>query len=221
MAGDKIHQPGGHLSHPTNAVKHMIVAKLGGSLIHRAKEIVKEIIVYSETNGEGILIVPGGSVFADTVRKVKASDEASHWMAILAMEEYGYYIADGIEAKLVDDLPAGIKGTHILLPYALLKKNDELPHTWDVASDTIAAWVAYRLRARFIKLTDVDGIFLNGELIKEIRAEELYGMETCVDGELPRFLVQNKMDCELLNGNCPGRFLNALRGNLVGTLIKG
>jgi len=203
----------------------MIVVKLGGSLIHRAKEIVKEIVDHSDESGECILIVPGGSVFADTVRKVKASDEASHWMAVLAMEQYGYYIADGSEAEIVDDIVDDIdiedKGTYILLPYALLKKKDELPHTWDVTSDTIAAWVAHSLGARFIKLTDVDGIFLNGELKKELRARELQGIETCVDGELPRYLIKNKMNCEILNGNCPGRLVNAFKGNVQGTLIKG
>ncbi len=199
----------------------MIVIKLGGSLIHRAKEIVKEIVGHSTASGERILIVPGGSIFADTVRKVNASDEASHWMAILAMEQYGYYIADGNEAELVDDIDLEDEGAYILLPYALLKKKDELPHTWDVTSDTIAAWVAHKVRARFIKLTDVDGIFINGELKKELRAEELYGLKTCVDGELPRFLAKNKMDCEILNGNCPGSLANALKGNVPGTLIKG
>jgi aspartokinase-like uncharacterized kinase len=199
----------------------MIVVKLGGSLIHRAKEIVKEIVDYSDASGECILIIPGGSVFADTVRKVNATDEASHWMAILAMEQYGYYIADGSEAKIVDDIDIEDEGTYILLPYALLKKKDELPHTWDVTSDTIAAWVAHSLDARFIKLTDVDGIFLNGELKKELRASELQGIETCVDDELPRYLIKNKMNCEILNGNCPDRLVNAFKGNVQGTLIKG
>ncbi|MBU3967623.1 MAG: amino acid kinase [Euryarchaeota archaeon] len=199
----------------------MIVVKLGGSLIHRAKEIVKEIVEYSDASGEAILIIPGGSIFADTVRKVNASDEASHWMAILAMEQYGYYIADGSDAQLVDDTSGIDEGVYILLPYALLKKKDELPHTWDVTSDTIAAWVASVLGARFIKLTDVDGIFINGELKKELRAEELHGIETCVDGELPRFLIKNKMNCEILNGNCPGRLVNAIKGNFSGTLIRG
>ena len=199
----------------------MIVVKLGGSLIHRAKDIVKEIVDYSDASGESILIIPGGSVFADTVRKVNASDEASHWMAILAMEQYGYYIADGSDAKLIDDTGDIDEGAYVLLPYALLKKKDELPHTWDVTSDTIAAWVALGLGARFIKLTDVDGIFINGELRKELRADELQGIETCVDGELPRFLIKNKMNCEVLNGNCPGRLVNALKGNVTGTLIRG
>lgn len=198
----------------------MIVVKLGGSLIHRARELVNEITEYSNTSGQKILIVPGGAIFADTVRKVNASAEAAHWMAVLAMEQYGYYLGDGTEAKLIDSLKIG-EGVSILLPYALLKKKDELPHTWDVTSDTIAAWVALQLEARFIKATDVDGVYVNGVFEKELNASELVGRETCVDAQLPRFLMENKMNCEIINGNCPGRLTNALRGNLAGTLIKG
>ncbi len=198
----------------------MIVVKLGGSLIRRARELVNEIIGYSKANGGKIMIVPGGSVFADTVRKVNASQETAHWMAILAMEQYGYYIAGGTEAKLVDSLDIG-EGVSILLPYALLKGNDELPHTWDVSSDTIAAWVASKLGARFIKATDVDGIYLNGVLEKELKASELAGKETCADAQLPYFLMENKMNCEIVNGMCPGRLINALHGNVTGTIIKG
>ena len=199
----------------------MIILKLGGSLLQRAKRIIKDLTEYSNSTGETILIVPGGSIFADTVRKVNPSQEAAHWMAILAMEQYGYYLADGTDAKLTDNLEIPGKGIYILLPYKLLKKNDELPHTWDVTSDTIAAWVASRLKARFIKVTDVDGIYLNGTLQNELKAEELIGIKTCVDVQLPDFLRKNNMNCEIVNGNYPGRVVNAIKGNVTGTLIKG
>lgn len=199
----------------------MIVIKLGGSLIHRARELVKEIIEYSNKESEKILIVPGGSIFADTVRKVDVSQETAHWMAVLAMEQYGYYLGNGNGAKLVDNLQIDDAGAYILLPYNLMKKRDELPHTWDVTSDTIAAWVAHQLKARFIKATDVDGIYINGMLERELEAKELIGKETCVDKELPHFLIKNKMNCEIINGNCPGRLSSALKSNVAGTFVKG
>jgi aspartokinase-like uncharacterized kinase len=198
----------------------MIVIKLGGSLINLSRKLVKDIRAHIDSTGETALIVPGGSIFADTVRKVNPSQEAAHWMAVLAMEQYGYYMADGTDAKLTENLN-NPRGAYILLPYNLLKNNDELPHTWNVTSDTIAAWVASKLAARFIKVTDVDGIYLNGTLQNELHAQELIGIETCVDAELPNFLIKTKMNCEIVNGNCPGRVVNALKGNIIGTLIKG
>jgi len=199
----------------------MIVVKLGGSVFQSARKLVEGIVEYSNANEQTIIIVPGGGVFADTVRKVNASQEASHWMAVLAMEQYAYYLADGTRAKLVDHPGIVDKGAYILLPYDLLKKNDDLPHTWNVTSDTIAAWVAKQIGARFIKVTDVDGIYLDGILEKEIYARSLIGRETCVDAELPHFLLKNRINCEIINGNCPGRLINALSGKVTGTLIKG
>lgn len=199
----------------------MILIKLGGSLIQNARTIVKEIMDFTNSTSETILIVPGGSIFADTVRRVDPGEESANWMAVLAMEQYGYYLADGTGAQLIDNLEIPDTGTYILLPYRILKEKDELPHTWDVTSDTIAAWFALQLGARFIKVTDVDGIYLNGMLQKELRADEIIGKETCVDAELPIFLMKNKINCQIINGNCPGRLINALKGNFFGTVIKG
>ncbi len=204
-----------------NSIKyHMIIIKLGGSLIQSAKRIVRDLMEYTNSTGDSIIIVPGGSIFADTVRKVNPSQEAAHWMAILAMEQYAYYLADGTDVKLTDRLE-NTNETSILLPYSILRNNDELPHTWDVTSDTIAAWAASKLKARLIKLTDVDGIYLDGLLQHELNAKELIGKETCVDKELPNFLMKNNMNCEIINGNCPGRVINALKGNTIGTVIRG
>jgi len=105
----------------------------------------------------------------------------------------------------------------ILLPYKILKQDDCLPHTWDVTSDTIAAFVANRLgEKRFIKLTDVDGIQdkKSGHLIEKIRANELAGKQAaglnCIDAELPEFLMQTKMSCTIVNGNYPNRIIDAI-----------
>jgi len=195
--------------------------KVGGSLIQSARTIVKDLIEYTNSTDETIIIVPGGSIFADTVRRMDPGKESAHWMAVLAMEQYGYYLADGTGAQLIDSLEILDKGTYILLPYRILKEKDELPHTWDVTSDTIAAWFALQLGARFIKVTDVDGIYLNGMLQDELRADEIIGKETCVDAELPIFLMKNKINCEIINGNFSGRLINALKGNIFGTVVKG
>jgi aspartokinase-like uncharacterized kinase len=199
----------------------MILIKLGGSLIQNARTIVKDLMEYTNSTSETIIIVPGGSIFADLVRKVAPGEESAHWMAVLAMEQYGYYLADGTGAALIDSLEIPDNWTYILLPYRILKEKDELPHTWDVTSDTIAAWVAHQLGARFIKVTDVDGIYLGGMLQKELHADEIIGKETCVDAELPIFLMRHKINCEIINGNCPGRLINALKGNIMGTVVKG
>lgn len=205
-----------------NKIIVMIIVKIGGSLIQTARKITSELTGYIGSISESILIVPGGSVFADIVRKVNPSQEAAHWMAVLAMEQYGYYLADGTIIPLTSKLDIPEKGIYILLPYSLMKKKDELLHTWDVSSDTIAAWVANMAGARsFIKVTDVDGIYFDGIIITEIFAQDIKGKETCVDAELPNFLIKKNMDCVIVNGNCPERVINAIEGNIIGTIIRG
>lgn len=174
-----------------------------------------------------VLIVPGGGMFADAVRaadeKFGIGNEASHWMAVLAMEQYAYYLMEksGAEGAESPENPAG--GVRVLLPYRVLKKEDPLPHSWDVTSDSIAAWVARRTGAKLVKVTDVDGVFRDGKLLKEVSAAELALMEvSCTDPALPAFLLENHMDCVIVNGKFPERVLGALSGKPVrGTVAKG
>jgi aspartokinase-like uncharacterized kinase len=192
---------------------------------------------YASDEGERILIVPGGGVFADAVRTASdtygISDEAAHWMAVLAMDQYGHYLADGTGAALVTDTREDSirTGVSVLLVYDLLKRSDGgegsrdgsgIEHTWNATSDTIAGWVASQLGAVFIKATDVDGVLRDGALVSEISAEELLAMgKTCVDPVLPRLLISRSLDCLVVNGRYPGSVIDAIRGCFRGTVIVG
>lgn len=199
----------------------MIVLKLGGSLFERADEMLKSVL----SVGADVLVVPGGGPFADMVREVderkKLSNDAAHWMALLAMDQYAYYLSDKAGIELTP-LLVKKRGVRILLPYEVLKRQDELPHSWDVTSDTIAAWAALKTVSPMIKATDVDGIMLDGRLQETVNASEIKGVETCVDRALPGFLIKHGMNALIVNGLIPGRLENALRGNqVVGTKIIG
>jgi 5-(aminomethyl)-3-furanmethanol phosphate kinase len=89
-----------------------------------------------------LLVVPGGGRFADAVRDADRSlglhPHTSHRMAILAMEQFGWLLSDLI------------RGVPVLLPAGL--PLDELPASWDVTSDSIAAWVTHRVGAERLVL---------------------------------------------------------------------
>jgi aspartokinase-like uncharacterized kinase len=156
--------------------KNKVILKLGGSLIEKSRDILRVLVDYArERDGDKnrdftLVLIPGGGPFAETVRNISATmsipDETAHWMAVLAMHQHGLFLAaciGGGEAEIplvesVDENEIDRAGPIcILLPYKILKQDDCLPHTWDVTSDTIAAFVANRLgEKRFIKLTDVD-----------------------------------------------------------------
>jgi 5-(aminomethyl)-3-furanmethanol phosphate kinase len=97
-----------------------------------------------------LLVVPGGGRFADAVRdadrRFGLSDETAHRMAILGMEQFGHLLGDLIPgAERCTDLEHIGTGTSVLLPAGLAL--EELPASWDVTSDSIAAWVARRTGA--------------------------------------------------------------------------
>jgi aspartokinase-like uncharacterized kinase len=117
-----------------------------------------------------LLIVPGGGRFADAVRdaarRYPLDDTAAHWMAILGMDQYGYLLASQMPgARLVRDLATARRVAEggkvpVLLPFDLLHAADPLPHTWEVTSDSLAAWVCGQAGARrLVLLKDVDGLY--------------------------------------------------------------
>jgi aspartokinase-like uncharacterized kinase len=110
-----------------------------------------------------LVVVPGGAGFADAVRdadrRFGLKDETAHRMAILGMEQFGWLLSDLIPgAERCTDLERIATGrTSVLLPANL--PLDELPASWDVTSDSIAAWVARRIGAgRLVLVKAADGL---------------------------------------------------------------
>jgi aspartokinase-like uncharacterized kinase len=145
-----------------------MVVKLGGGLLAYPERLAAALAAVAATARERrLLIVPGGGPFADAVRVVDAqlrlSDDAAHWMAILAMDQYAHLLASRLDGGVVVHdrseiarvLDAG--GLPVLAPSRWLRKSDPLPHAWDVTSDSIAAWVAGALGARELVLIKPPG----------------------------------------------------------------
>jgi aspartokinase-like uncharacterized kinase len=134
------------------------VIKLGGGLLAHPEyfRAALDAIAVGATT-ERLVVVPGGGPFADTVRDVDRraglSSTAAHWMAVLAMDQYAHLIADRLkDGVVVEDKAAisealGTARVPVLAPSRWLRAVDPLPHSWDVTSDSIAAWVAGALEA--------------------------------------------------------------------------
>jgi aspartokinase-like uncharacterized kinase len=147
-----------------------------------------------------LVVVPGGAGFADAVRdadrRFRLSAATSHRMAILGMEQFGWLLSDLIpHAVRCTDLPHEVSGrTAVLLPAGL--PLDELPASWDVTSDSIAAWVAGRLGAgRLVLVKAVDGL----------------GAEA-VDPYLPTLLERAGFETWVIGGRDPERVVELLEG---------
>ena len=201
------------------------VIKIGGSLMEVSRALVRGLVDLSR-DGDVFLVVPGGGPMADLVREIqeryRITDETAHWMAILAMEVYARFLADGTGAILTDEISRSASGVGILLPYRPLKEDDRgLEHSWDYTSDSVAALVAWRLSADLVKATDVEGVILDGRVKGEILAEKLIGRETCIDQGALRILMMSGKSCHILDGRDPHRFIANLKTRRGGTLIRG
>ncbi len=215
------------------SVSNLSVIKVGGSIAQNPEKLGTLCEKIGElSRNHRLVVVPGGGEFADTVRQLDnrflLSNRVSHCMAILAMDQYGLLLSDLTANSVVVQ---GLKETQtalaqrqlpIFLPSRLLFAVDPLENSWDITSDSIAFYIATQLEAqRLLLVTDVDGIYtqdpkryLDAELIKKITPCSLVelSMRTSVDLMLPKLLLEQPMDCFVLNGLFPQRIADVLDG---------
>jgi aspartokinase-like uncharacterized kinase len=134
----------------------MIVIKLGGSLA--AANSLLDCLNRLERNyqGKAVVIVPGGGVFAEQVRMAQQhwqfDDHSAHAMALLAMQQMAWLMkglkADFVLAHSVNAIQQQ-RGQKILIWSPELDELTQagIPATWDITSDSLAAWLAKTLAA--------------------------------------------------------------------------
>jgi dihydroneopterin aldolase len=170
------------------------VIKLGGSL---AKAQTVQGWLAALARGRGLtVVVPGGGAFADTVREQQArlrfSDRAAHRMAILAMEQYAVALADmcpklmvcSSERHIHDALAGG--SIPVWLPAEMAFGDPDIPASWEMTSDSLAAWLARKIGAT--RLVLVKSTAAPRPLDPAVLAER-----SLVDRLLPGFLAGAKL----------------------------
>jgi aspartokinase-like uncharacterized kinase len=183
-----------------------LIVKVGGSLYSQIPDLVPVL----NASKRPLLLIPGGGPFADFVRRIQADNDTAHWMAIAAMEQYGWFISSfGISTT---DIPATPVTTIVFLPYRYLRLTDVLPHTWDVTSDTIAAWVADTLHLDLLLLKSVDGIFINGIFQKQVKGPV---ESDVIDPFFIPFVIKKSVKTTIINGSQPDRVEKYLKGDVV------
>ena len=202
------------------------VVKIGGSLFpDYAIELAEKL------NGTDSLIVLGGGEFANLIRKYNGkqefSEEINHWTAIDCMD---------IIAKLVNDKVNSTKlaysieevneisdegFTPIFVVSKFLRDEDPFECSWDVTSDSIAAYVAHLLNANLLIVTNVNGIYTQepkepgSTFISKIDATTLLTFqESSIDVMLPSLLLEFGTDCYVVNGKYPERVLSLIDDNI-------
>jgi 5-(aminomethyl)-3-furanmethanol phosphate kinase len=185
------------------------VVKVGGSFAARPAQLRRLMeTLAGAARRRWLVVVPGGGSFADEVRRVdrrfRLSDSAAHWMAVLAMDQYAYLLqrlAPG--AALVRRRSELRRGrVNVLLPAAWLLRADPLPHSWDVTSDSIAAWVAAQLSVRRLMLVKHENGFIAPDLSMRSRRAALAALGNVVDPYFARVLDPG-IACWIVRGQRP------------------
>ena len=202
------------------------VVKIGGSLFpNYAIELAERL------KGTGSLIVLGGGEFANLIRKydeeMNFSEEANHWTAIDCMDIIAKLVNDKVEStrlaytieeanRVSDD---GF--TPIFVVSDFLKSEDPFECSWDVTSDSIAAYVAHLLNANLLIVTNVNGIYTQepkepgSTFISKIDATTLLTFqESSIDVMLPSLLLEFGSDCYVVNGKYPERVMSLIDDNI-------
>ncbi len=136
------------------------VVKLGGSLI--GDPALTPLLASLARCGAPLVLVAGGGPLADAVRALQPrlglTEAACHRMAILAMEQTAHAFADLAPGLALTATPAEIAAAHaqgraaLWRPAAMALAATDLPESWELTSDSLAAWLALDLGAARLTL---------------------------------------------------------------------
>ena len=134
----------------------MIVIKLGGSLVTANTLLHCLNRIEQQYQGRAVVIVTGGGVFADQVRVLQQQwgfdDDSAHAMAILAMQQMAWLVqglkTDFVLAHSVSAIQQSSPPKIFIWSPDINELNHAgIPATWDITSDSLAAWLAKTLLA--------------------------------------------------------------------------
>ena len=175
------------------------VVKLGGSTAdHKAMDVWTAALAVARLP---LVVVPGGGTFADQVRdeqrRLGFSDAAAHAMAILAMDQFGQVILDRHErfsaARSPEEIDQALADGKIpvWLPSAMAIPAQEIPASWGITSDSVAAWLAGKLGAEALLLVKQSKAFANEDSVADLMARGIVDacFATMLPGGIDLFIV--------------------------------
>lgn len=136
-----------------------MIVKIGGSLAGSPE--LRGWLAVLDKYTRPLVIVPGGGAFADGVRTMQIAmgfnDETAHRMALMSMQQYGTALAALWPRLVPAATPAALRralksGKVPCWDPAAMTLAAALPKSWDLTSDSLAAWLAGQLKAEKLLL---------------------------------------------------------------------
>jgi aspartokinase-like uncharacterized kinase len=139
--------------------KSMWVIKIGGSLL--GNPVLLDWLQVVAKLGDGqVVIVPGGGIFADTVRNAQKvsgmSEHCAHVLAVKSMDQYGLLLQDLVPELVTASTELELAERSwqhrgiVWLPSHMVLSDDSITQSWEVTSDSLAAWLARKLSAKHL-----------------------------------------------------------------------
>ena len=184
-------------------LSRVAIVKLGGSLAS-SPSLRAWLDVFASARAGRMVIVPGGGPFADAVRALQPrqgfDDASAHRMALLAMEQFGHMLI-GMHPGFVAADSASAMGyalargeVPVWMPSAMVLACADIPMSWNVTSDSLAAWLAGEVHATLL-------VLVKSVEVAEAQATLTELVSRCwVDAEFPRFAAA---------AGCPVRILGS------------
>lgn len=190
----------------------MWVVKIGGSL-SRDPMLEEWLAQLTDFGGGRVVIVPGGGDFAEQAREHQAiwrfGDVAAHNMAVLAMAQFALMM-QGLSRRLViaatdAQIRAALHAGRVAVwaPLDLLFQEANRLTSWEVTSDSLAAWLANRLNAERL-------VIVKSCEIGQERSIDEYAALGIVDSSFAGFTHDAPYPVDLLNRNDASRVRDLL-----------
>lgn len=165
----------------------MIVVKVGGSLFDLPALLPALRLWLIQFENEQVHLIAGGGDIAEAVRTYdrihQMGEEQSHWLAIQSMKIMAYLIRPFLE---------GMSHVSVIDVTEFCHNDFDLPHTWDVTSDSIAARYADVHSANRL-------ILLKSNSPAEIPCWKVAAKLGVVDSYFPEIVDRLKISIELVN----------------------
>jgi aspartokinase-like uncharacterized kinase len=140
-----------------------LVAKVGGSLFDLPDLRDRLTAWLTGHCHRPVVLIPGGGAGADVIRRLDAvhrlGEEAAHWLALRVMTVNASFLARLLRLPVMCSQTSAAPNPAVLDAHEFWRANDgpAAPrHSWQVTSDTIAAWVACHLGADLVLLKSAD-----------------------------------------------------------------
>jgi aspartokinase-like uncharacterized kinase len=198
----------------------LAVVKLGGS--HATSPHLQDWLTAIAVEAGSIVIAPGGGPFADAVRTAQVSigydDRAAHAMALMAMAQFGRALQSLNPALTLAPSRSAIlralkeRKVPVWSPEAMAR-TAALPESWDLTSDSLAAWLSGALGASSLVLVK-HGRFEGAT----IDALDLVARGV-VDPLFPRYLKASGAQAWIAGPTDSARLAEGLRGGIFPEIV--